>query len=50
MPFLLQSFDRRDPLAFLHRRQRHAGQDAPAIDMHGARATLSAIARLFRAG
>jgi hypothetical protein len=47
---LLQSFDRCDLLTFLHRRQSHAGQNAPVIDMHGTRATLSAIARLFRTG
>src|SRR4249920_3237990 len=47
---LLQAFDRRDPLAFLHRRKRHTRQDAPAIDVHGACATLSAIACLFGAG
>src|SRR5271155_471082 len=47
---LLQAFDRRDPLAFLHRRKRHAGQDASAIDVYGACATLSAIACLFGAG
>ena len=45
---LLQSFDRCDLLTFLHRRQSHAGQNAPVIDMHGTRAALSVIARLFR--
>src|SRR5580700_2723866 len=47
---LLQAFDRRDPLAFLHRRKRHTRQDTPAIDVHGACAALSAIACLFGAG
>jgi hypothetical protein len=47
---LLQSFDRCDLLTFLHRRQGHAGQDAAAIDMHRACATLAAIARLFCTG
>ena len=45
-----KAFDRRDRPSFLHDRQRQACIDAAAVDEHGARAALAAIAALFRAG
>jgi hypothetical protein len=46
----LQPFDGGDPLALLHRRERHAGEDAASLDMHGTGPALAAIAPLFCAG
>jgi hypothetical protein len=46
----LYSFDSRDLLTVLHRRQGHAGQSAAAFDVDGARAALTPIATLLRAG
>ena len=45
-----QTFDRRDLAAFRHDGEREAGQDAPSIDMDGARTAFAAVAALLRAG
>ena len=45
-----EPLDRRDRLALLHHRERQAGQDATAVDVHGARAALPVIAALLGAG
>lgn len=47
---LLQALDGRDALAFLHRRQGHAGQHSAVIDMDGTGAALTAVATLLRPG
>ena len=36
--------------ALLHRRQGHAGEDAPPVDMHGACTAFAAIACFLGAG
>src|SRR5437879_10619290 len=50
LPIAFQSLDRRDALALLHRRQRHARHDAASVYMHGASPTLAAITALLWAG
>jgi hypothetical protein len=45
-----QSFDGGDPLALLHGSEGHAGQDAAALDMHGACSALAAITSFLCAG
>src|SRR5258708_6959853 len=40
-----QALDRGDLAPFREKRQGHAGEDAAAVDMHGARAEMSAISR-----
>jgi hypothetical protein len=40
----LQPFDRGDPLALLHRREGHAGENAAALDVDGAGAAFAVIA------
>ena len=39
----LQPLDGSDLLTFMHRRQGHAGQNPPALDMDSARPALPAI-------
>ena len=47
---LRKPLDRGDACAILHDRQRQAGNNAPAVDQHGAGAALALVATLFRAG
>src|SRR5436305_231995 len=44
-----EAFDRDDRLILMHRRERDAGVDAPAVDEHGACATCALVAAFLRA-
>src|SRR5207253_972736 len=46
----LQSFDVGDPLTRLHRRQGHARENAPALDVDGAGSAFAPIAGFLRTG
>jgi len=45
-----EALDGGDRLAVVHHREAQTGIDPPAVHVHGARAALSVVAALFRAG
>jgi len=45
-----QSFDGHDLVAVVRQGQRHAGVNAPAVDLDRARAAFAAVAALFCSG